>query len=95
MIRIISAQMVLVLGLAAPAHAQDLHIDTRDFTGGVGRGAAEAGAGYGGYGPVIFARDTGNGPTYNSYGQSFPYNPSRPGPFQPRLMGGLAPRSSR
>ena len=31
----------------------------------------------------------GNGPTYNSYGQSFQYNPSMPRPFAPR--GGFAP----
>jgi len=36
-----------------------------------------------------------NGPTYNSYNQSFQYNPSQPGPFQNRLMGGFAPPPSK
>ena len=74
-----------------------LRIEDRGWTGGVGY-APDGGGGGGfvdGYGQVHFANGGGveNGPTYNSYGQSFPYNPSQAGPFQPRLMGGFAPPS--
>ncbi|HET7083983.1 MAG TPA: hypothetical protein VFI23_04375 [Rhizomicrobium sp.] len=78
------------------AYEQGLHIDEGGWTGGVGYGAegGGGGGGYGdGYGQVHFANGAENGPTYNSYNQSFQFNPSQPGPFQPRLMGGFAPRS--
>jgi len=75
--------------------APGLRIDDGGWTGGVGY-APEGGGGAGfvdGYGQVHFANGGGaeNGPTYNSYGQSVPFNPSQAGPFQPRLMGGFAP----
>ena len=75
---------------------QGLRIDDGGWTGGVGYGA-DGGGGGGGYGQAYFANGGGieNGPTYNSYGQSFQYNPSQAGPFQPRLMGGFAPPASR
>lgn len=74
---------------------QGLRIDDGGWTGGVGY-ASDGGGGGGGYGQAYFANGggLGNGPTYNSYGQSFQYNPSQAGPFQPRLMGGFAPRST-
>lgn len=74
---------------------QGLRIDDGGWTGGVGYGA-DGGGGGGGYGQAYFANGGGieNGPTYNSYGQSFQYNPSQAGPFQPRLMGGFAPQST-
>jgi hypothetical protein len=79
-----------------------MQIDPRGFNGGVGYGADGGGGGGGagfvdGYGQVHFASGGGvqNGPTYNSYNQSFQYNPSQPGPFQPRLMGGFAPPPAR
>lgn len=74
---------------------QGLRIDDGGWTGGVGY-ASDGGGGGGGYGQAYFANGGGieNGPTYNSYGQSFQYNPSQAGPFQPRLMGGFAPRST-
>jgi len=66
---------------------QDLQVDSRGWTGGVGDGGFVDG-----YGQVHFANGgLENGPTYNSYGQSFQYNPSQAGPFQPRSMGGYAP----
>jgi len=71
-----------------PPGYDGMTIDTRGFTGGVGY-MADGGADGGfvdGYGQVHYAA-SGNGPTYNSYGQSFQYNPSRPGPFVPRRMG--------
>lgn len=80
---------------AASAYEQGLHIDNNGWSGGVGT-APEGGGGGGfvdGYGQVHFPTDVGNGPTYNSYNQSFQFNPSQPGPFQNRLMGGFAPRS--
>lgn len=69
---------------------EGLRIDDAGWTGGVGYGSDGGG---GGYGQAYFANGGGlqNGPTYNSYGQSFQYNPSQAGPFQPRLMGGFAP----
>jgi hypothetical protein len=81
---------------AAPqptAYEQGLTIDNGGWSGGVGY-APEGGGGGGfvdGYGQVHFPADAGNGPTYNSYNQSFQFNPSQAGPFQPRLMGGFAP----
>jgi hypothetical protein len=68
-----------------------LEIDRQGWTGGVGyAGSAEPFVD--GYGMVHYASGSApNGPTYNSYGQSFQANPSRPGPFQPRVMGGFAP----
>ncbi len=72
-----------------------LHIDTREFTGGIGN-VSGGGGGGGGLGPVILANDgSENGPSYNDYNQSFQQNPSVPGPFQNRLMGGVAPARSR
>ena len=75
---------------------EGLRIDNGGWTGGVGY-ASDGGGGGGGYGQAYFANGGGleNGPTYNSYGQSFQYNPSQAGPFQPRLMGGFAPPASR
>ena len=66
---------------------QDVQVDSRGWTGGVGDGGFVDG-----YGQVHFAGGGGveNGPTYNSYHQSFQYNPSQAGPFQPRSMGGYA-----
>jgi hypothetical protein len=78
----------------APGYeAEGLSIEDRGWTGGVGT-AADGGGGFtDGYGQVHFANggNAENGPSYNSYGQSFQYNPSQAGPFQPRLMGGFAP----
>ena len=65
---------------------QDVQLDSRGWTGGVGDGGFVDG-----YGQVHFAGGGENGPTYNSYHQSFQYNPSQAGPFQPRSMGGYAP----
>jgi len=66
-----------------------LTIDRGGWSGGVGYGAADYGSAYGyGYGD---GPGNMNGPTYNSYGQSFQYNPSRARPFRPRRMGGMAP----
>lgn len=79
-------------------YGEDMRVDDRGFTGGVGYGAEGGGGGGGGfmdgYGQIHFANggSVENGPTYNSYGQSFQFNPSQAGPFQPRLMGGFAPR---
>jgi hypothetical protein len=78
------------------AYEQGLRIDNSGWSGGVGY-APEGGGGGGfvdGYGQVHFPTDVGNGPTYNSYNQSFQFNPSQPGPFQNRLMGGYAPPSN-
>ena len=74
-----------------------LRVDDRGWSGGVGANADGGGGGGGGFmdgfGQVHFAQGGGaeNGPTYNSYNQSFQYNPSIAAPFQNRLMGGLAP----
>ena len=84
-----------VYGPPPSPYEQGLQIENGGWSGGVGY-AAEGGGGGGftdGYGQVHFPTDAGNGPTYNSYNQSFQFNPSQPGPFQPRLMGGFA-RSS-
>jgi hypothetical protein len=85
-------------GLPSRYEPEGLRIDDGGWTGGAGY-APEGGGGGGfvdGYGQVHFANggSVQNGPTYNSYGQSFQYNPSQAGPFQPRLMGGFAPPSS-
>ncbi len=58
---------------------------------------AEGGGGGGGLGGTVILANGGsaeNGPTYNDYNQSFQQNPSQPGPFQNRLMGGLAPATT-
>jgi len=70
----------------------DMPIDDRGFDGGVGYAAGDGGGG-GGFGQLHFGEggSVENGPNYNSYNQSFQYNPSVAGPFQPRLMGGFAP----
>jgi hypothetical protein len=83
----------VIYGPPPSAYEQGLHVDNYGWSGGVGY-APEGGGGGGfvdGYGQVHFPTDAGNGPTYNSYNQSFQFNPSQPGPFQPRLMGGFAP----
>jgi hypothetical protein len=67
-----------------------LQIDRTGWTGGVGYGAGDEGF-VDGYGMMHFASGFQNGPPYNSYGQSFQFNPSRAGPFHPRVMGGFAP----
>ena len=78
-----------------PAPDYGMRIDDRGFSGGVGDnyGGGGGGGGDGGYGQVHFATggSVENGPTYNSYNQSFQFNPSQAGPFQNRLMGGFAP----
>lgn len=79
---------------APPAYVEPegLVIDQYGWTGGVGYGDEGGG---GGYGQVLLAGANGqNGPSYNSYGESFQENPSLPHPFQNRLMGGLAPTRS-
>jgi hypothetical protein len=81
--------------IASPGD-EGLRIEDRGWTGGVGY-ARDGGGGGGfvdGYGQVHFAHGGENGPSYNSYGQSFQSNPSQAGPFQPRLMGGFAPPST-
>jgi hypothetical protein len=71
-----------------------LQIDRGGWSGGVG-GDPEGGGGGGGggFGQIHFGQggNQENGPTYNSYNQSFQYNPSQAAPFRPRLMGGFAP----
>jgi len=79
-----------------PPMIEGMRIDDRGWTGGVGEGGGGGGGGGGdggGYGQVHFGNggSVENGPTYNSYNQSFQYNPSQAGPFQNRLMGGFAP----
>ena len=75
------------------SYPQGVQVDDRGWTGGVGAPPDGGGGFVDGYGQVHFANGGGaeNGPTYNSYDQSFQFNPSQAGPFQPRLMGGLAP----
>ena len=78
-----------------PGHGEPagLVIDQAGWTGGVGYG--EEGGGGGGYGQVLLVNGASqNGPTYNSFGESFQQNPSMPHPFQNRLMGGVAPSGS-
>ena len=73
------------------AEPAGLVIDQSGWSGGVGYGAE--GGGGGGYGQVLLVNGAAqNGPTYNSFGESFQSNPSMAQPFQNRLMGGLAPR---
>jgi hypothetical protein len=87
--------------MASPAYGyyqEGVQVDDRGWTGGVGA-APDGGGGGGfvdGYGQVHFATggSVENGPTYNGYNQSFQYNPSQAGPFQPRSMGGYAPPST-
>lgn len=67
---------------------EGLHVDQGGWTGGVGYAAAQEGGFMDGYG-VMHYGSAGNGPTYNSYDQSFQVNPSMPRPFAPR--GGFAP----
>lgn len=72
-----------------------LTIDQRGWSGGVGN-EEPGGGGGGGTGQVLLTTgaNSQNGPTYNSYGESFQQNSSVAEPFQNRLMGGLAPTSS-
>ena len=73
----------------AYAEPEGLVIDQGGWTGGVGYG--EEGGGGGGYGQLLLANgNSRNGPTYNSFGESFQQNPSMARPFQNRSMGGLA-----
>ncbi len=80
-----------------PGYYESVRVDDRGWSGGVGANADGGGGGGGGFmdgfGQVHFGNggNQENGPTYNSYNQSFQYNPSVAGPFQNRLMGGLAP----
>lgn len=63
-----------------------LEIDRGGWTGGVGYGTS--GDFVDGYGMMHYGwNNRMNGPTYNSYGQSFQHNPSVARPFQPRRMG--------
>ena len=63
-----------------------IEIDRGGWTGGVGYGTS--GDFVDGYGMLHYGwNNRQNGPTYNSYGQSFQHNPSVAGPFQPRRMG--------
>jgi hypothetical protein len=83
-----------------PPVIEGMRIDDRGWTGGVGTGGGGGGGGGGdggGYGQVHFGTGGSieNGPTYNSYNQSFQSNPSQPGPFQNRLMGGFAPPATK
>lgn len=71
--------------------AQGVDIEQGGWTGGVGH-AAWSGGFMDGYGVVHYGGGFPNGPAYNSYRQSFQSNPSMSGPFQPRRMGGPAPR---
>jgi len=80
-----------------PGYSESVRVDDRGWSGGVGANADGGGGGGGGFmdgfGQVHFGNggNQENGPTYNSYNQSFQYNPSVAGQFQNRLMGGLAP----
>ena len=71
-----------------------LQLDRGGWSGGVGGDPEGGGGGGGGFGQLHFNNggNEENGPTYNSYNQSFQFNPSVAGPFRPRLMGGFAPR---
>ena len=81
------------------AYDPSIRIDDRGFNGGVGveGGAGGGGGGGGDFGQVHFGNggSVENGPTYNSYNQSFQYNPSVAGPFVPQRMGVAAPVSSK
>jgi len=79
-----------------PPEAYDeagLQLDRGGWSGGVGGDPEGGGGGGGGFGQLHFNNggNEENGPTYNSYNQSFQSNPSVAGPFRPRLMGGFAP----
>jgi hypothetical protein len=77
---------------------EGLQVDNRGWSGGVGNeGGGGGGGGGGDFGQVHFGNggSVENGPTYNDYNQSFQFNPSQAGPFQNRLMGGLAPVKSK
>ncbi len=80
----------------AYAEPEGLVIDQRGWSGGVGNDEGGGGGGGGGYGQVLLtsSANSQNGPSYNSYGESFQDNPSVARPFHNRLMGGLAPASS-
>lgn len=71
-----------------PAYYEDsgIEIDRQGWTGGVGYGAS--GDFVDGYGRMHYGwNNRQNGPTYNSFDQSFQHNPSVARPFQPRRMG--------
>jgi hypothetical protein len=80
------------------SYQEGVSVDDRGWTGGVGTAPDGSGGGgfVDGYGQAHFANggSVENGPSYNSYGQSFQFNPSQAGSFQPRLMGGFAPPGS-
>jgi hypothetical protein len=95
--RVAPGDTVVPGAMAAPDYeVAGLSIEDRGWTGGVGM-APDGGGFIDGYGQAHFANggSVENGPTYNSYGQSFQYNPSQAAPFQPRSMGGFAPPGSR
>jgi hypothetical protein len=75
-----------------------MQMDAGGFTGGVGYDAAYAQGGGGfvdGFGQAHFeGGGFPNGPSFNSFGQSFVPNPSMPGPFAGRPMG-FAPGRAR
>ena len=62
-----------------------IEIDRQGWTGGVGYGTS--GDFVDGYGRMHYGWNNQNGPTYNSFDQSFQHNPSVARPFQPRRMG--------
>ena len=63
-----------------------IEIDRQGWTGGVGYGTS--GDFVDGYGMMHYGwNNRMNGPTYNSFNQSFQHNPSVARPFQPRRMG--------
>lgn len=78
-------------------YEEGLRVDENGWSGGVGAFADGGDGGGGGFGQLHFGNggSVENGPTYNSYNQSFQYNPSMAGPFRPRLMGGFAPPPSK
>jgi hypothetical protein len=76
---------------AAGGYYEGMQVEGGGWTGGVGY-AAEADGGFvDGFGQAHFAGGGfANGPTFNSFNQSFVPNPSVPGPFRGRTMGGPA-----
>jgi hypothetical protein len=63
-----------------------IEIDRQGWSGGVGYGTS--GDFVDGYGRMHYGwNNQMNGPTYNSFDQSFQHNPSVARPFQPRRMG--------
>jgi hypothetical protein len=71
-----------------PAYYEEpgIEIDRQGWTGGVGYGTS--GDFVDGYGMMHYGwNNRMNGPTYNSFNQSFQHNPSVARPFQPRRMG--------